>query len=305
MTSKTNVKGIQETSWMESNQPTTVASVVVGNDFNIYNYKTSSISIKVANILSVGGTIILTNGKTSVTTKLEDEAAIHNYMLQQLEYLIEKYNKVTGVYAQLAWETFASRQAAKEYFQSEAWKSSKLYKLNALDALLPALVDYEDDRQLNILSWSEQKRLGTLWNGAAKARVFRKDLEKDIPNQEVTTAIQPAVGKELRIGEFGPYAANPRGYISTVTDEIEAKVVNKWYYDQPEFRVQTIDDKLQELTELRQWFQDIKDKVRKLDRNKVKPTEETLAKYERLEQLEFEVGTTLDAVPIHLLSVGQ
>lgn len=290
------VKNINELSWVESNQPTTKTKVIVGKDFNVYNYRVSKYSMKIANVLAVGGTVVLTDNKSTVTVRLEDEEQVLNYQLQQLEYLLSRYNKITGYYAKLAWQQFSSRDEAIKYFQSEDWKSRKLFKLNALDVLLEALTGFEADRRQNIHSWAESKRRARLWNEAAKMGIFKRDWEQDLPNQDVTTPIQPGVEGQVRIGEFGPYPTFTGPYAPTPTDQLEAAIVNAWYYNQPEFRVPSLDEQIAELEELRAWFEQYKYHAR---RNNVrKPQARTIEKFERLEFLEIEVGTYLEELTI-------
>lgn len=289
---KVNAKHISEVTWAESNQPTTVALVIVDKFFNIYNYKTAEFSMKAANILAVGGTLILTDNKASITIKLQDEAAVLNYQLQQLEYLISKYTKITGFYAKLAYEHFGSRAEAIKFFQSTNWKENKLFKLNALDALREPLVEFEEAKRVNILHWSESMRVTSLWNEAAKMRVFFKDTKKDLPNQDVTAPVQPMVQGQIKYSEEGPYATFTGDYWSTPADELEQKIVNAWFYNHEEFRKPTEDELANELEELREWFEQYKYNAR---RNKVtRPQAETVSKFERLEYLEVEVGTYLN-----------
>ena len=306
------LRHVSQMEWVDTNQPKATAYVIYKHDINEYNYKTlmakeqdgayehNSLLMKMANILAVGGTIQMTDGKKNIECKLEDTELVEMFQLAQLEYLMSKYKKVTGFYAKLAWEYFTNRLDAIRFFKSEDWKNTKATRLNkmfALDALLPALAEFTQEKQIQIMSIQEQKRQALIWTQAAhrKVSIFKRDVDKDLPNQDVTTSIQPIIDVQVAYGESGPYLRKGKKYISTETDKIEAKVVNAWLYNQPEFRVQTLDEKLEELQELRTWFNDYSNMVRQ---GRQHIDAESIAKYDRLEQLEFEVGLALDSVSL-------
>jgi len=304
------LRHVSQMEWVDTNQPKATAYVIYKHDINEYNYKTlmakeedgayehNSLLMKMANILAVGGTIQMTDGKKNIECKLEDTELVEMFQLAQLEYLMTKYKKVTGFYAKLAWEYFANRLDAIKFFESEDWKNTKATKLNkmfALDALLPALAEFAQEKEIQIMSIQEQKRQAAIWTQAAKIGVFRKHILQDLPNQDVTTPLQPVVDVKVEYGESGPYLGKGRGYFSTLADQIEAKVVNTWLYNHLEFRVQTLDEKLEELQELRTWFNDYSNMVRQ---GRQHIDAESIAKYDRLEQLEFEVGLALDSVSL-------
>lgn len=288
------MKNVFDISYVESNQPQTTVRVEVGKDFNLSNLKYNKAAMKLANVLSVGGTVVITDNKTSVTVRLEDAELIKHFQLCQLEYLLSKYNKITGPYAKIARQYFSDRKESKEFFASKAWKEAKerIYKTNVLDALVPALMGYEEERLCGYRDYAERKRLDNMWTQAAKAKVFKADVDKDLPNQDVTTAIQRDIDLSIRIGETGPYVDKGRNYVSTPADELEAKIVNAWFYKHPAFRKPSQDELADELETLREWFEQYKYNAR---RNGVKkPQADTIAKYERLEYLEIEVGTYLN-----------
>lgn len=289
MKKTTAIKSINEVTWAESNQPT-VAEIKTGKDFNLRNYKSSEYTMKVANILAAEGTIVIDKEEY----KLNDPSVTEHFKLEQLEYLITKYNKVTGEPARTAREYFNNRDEAKAFFNSPAWKAEKAkhFKLNVLEVLVPTLM-VQQEEFLQVQAYREDKAKQQRLNvEMIRARVQREDVLKDLPNQGVSIAIQPAIEGKVKIGEWGPYVTFTGNYESTPAQILEAKIVNAWLYNQEEFRVPSREEQATELEELREWFEQYKYNAR---RNGItKPNAKTVEKFERLEQLEIEVGTYLN-----------
>lgn len=294
------MKNITTTTWAESNSVITV-EIKVGKEFNIYNYTTSDYTMKAANILTAGGTIVINN----IPHKVTDQDVIEHFQLQQLDFLIHKYNKVTGDGAILARKFFTSRPEAKAFFASPSWAQQKArhFKLNALEVLVPTLMAIQEQVLLE-QAFKESKRTETRLNiEMIRAGVKREDLTKDLPNQGVTTAIAPAIEAQQKLGETGPYVTFTGNYTSTTMQVIESRIVNTWLYNQPEFRVPSKEDQANELEQLREWFQDLKEVARTFGEAAFRAeVAEHVTKYERLETLEIEVGTYLnDRVAAHIL----
>lgn len=262
----------------------------------------------VADVLNHGGTIVVTlpynNNMPIKVVRCEDEEHVLHWQLEQLEYLVTKYAKINSqFYKDLGNSIFRGINHARMFYQGTAWEAMKkaVNRYTILDgAYKEAVAYFEEQRQVNLLSWAEQQRLASLWTQAAKTRIFKQDIILDLPNQDVTAPIT-VVSDKAKINEYDKmlkrssktvYWKNKRKEITTYADYIEARIVNAWFYNQEEFRKPSQDELAKELEELREWFEQYKYHAR---RNKVaKPNQLTVLKYERLEQLEIEVGTYLN-----------
>ena len=295
---KNNYKEYTELSWKETNDPETIAQVTVSKNFNLSNYKQAEDIMKLANLLAIGGTAVM----LGIKHKLRNLELVNHYQLAQLEYVLSKNYQVKQWLRKTArvngFKTFGD---ARKYFSTSEWAAAKeenKWKVNVIDiALLPTLMD-EREKYLVELDVKEQRRyLSMLWVDmlrveGLKELVKREDLLKDLPNQQVTAAIAPSIEVQQRIGEDGPYISYKGDYENRYAQEIEAKIVNAWFYNNEAFRVQSLDDLVDELETLREWFEQYKYNAR---RNGVtKPQAAIVEKFERLQFLEIEVGTYLE-----------
>lgn len=295
---KTNqiTKHISTVTWADSNQGI-IITLVTGKEFNIYNYKSSPYTMKLSNNLASGGDVIL-NG---ITHRLDDEDTVFHFQLEQLEYLLSKYNKITGAPARLARDVFGDRDTAKKYFESNSWKQAKksYFKLNVLEVLVPTLAQAQEaillDRAIKDARKYESRLNITMLRDL---KVVREDLLKDLPNQSVTTSIAPAIEMQQKIGEYGPYITFNGNYTSTNLAVLESRAINAWFYNQQEFRVPSREEQATELEELRQWFQELKEVLKRFSEEQVRQffakDPAVVTKYERLETLEIEVGAYLE-----------
>lgn len=289
------VTGTLETlAWPATNYPSAVLTIpTIGKDYNLYNYKDckGNNNMKVANVLGAGGTVIL----EGVEYRLEDEDMVRHYQLEQLQYALNTYKKLTGEAARLAKVHFKDRDDARRILKSQEYLQNKeLYKwkTNVLDILEPQLAQAQEKLLLaQELKEAGERRL-RLYQEMLQAGVRTEDFKKEIPNQDTTIAFSPSIEVQHKVGEFGPYTTFTGRDRSTHLDEVEAKIVNTWYYNREEFRVPTLEDQLEELAELREWFQTYKDNARRQGLSK--PQQATIDKFERLEHLEIEVSDYLD-----------
>lgn len=300
-----NKKFIQELNWAATNEPKQEAAVLISKAYNLSNYRYGTIAMKIANLLAVGGTIHVVNSKSITTITNDDENIIHHFMLEQAEYLLlgkdfeYPYGRqVRGTYAKFLKEEFGDRTTAIDFFKSKAWadekEAFKYAKFNLLDLLLDPLMEAQEQYILKAFTIKEQKRMSVLRTEYYKAGIKRELFLGDLPNQDVTTPIQPAPQIERKFTEEGPYVSFHGDYISTEADQTEAKIVNAWFYEHEEFRVLTLDEQLSELQDLREWFEKLKQVSRQVGVSGF--TQDILDKFERLEQLEVEVGHYLEDV---------
>ena len=302
---KTNItKHISEVTWLESNQGITII-IKTGRDFNIYNYKSSPYTMKLANNLAAGGEVIL----DGVTHRLEDEDTIEHFQLEQLEYLTTKYNRITGDGARLARKFFNNRNEADAFFKSPSWAQAKArhFKLNVLEVLVPTLMTAQEQVLLE-QAYKDYKKYESRLNviGLRDLKIRREDILKDLPNQGVTTAIAPTLEAQQKIGEAGPYVTFNGDYSSSQLAVLESRMVNAWLYNQEEFRVPSKEEQATELEELREWFQELKEVLRRFSEEQVREffakDPAVVTKYERLETLEIAVGTYLEKDPVITLA---
>lgn len=204
--------------------------------------------------------------------------------------LIRKGTPLVGEAAKKCRKYFKNREVANIYFNSEEWEALKpsiIWKNNVLDTeYYNALLSFEDIRQQNLEDFFAKKALPTLRTEAVKAGVYRNHWEaEDIPMNQVTPLQLPrtdytAKGKARTKYELAPNA------------DFEAKVVNIWLNRREEFYIPTLDDQIAELKVLREWFEQYKYNARRA--GVAKPQATTVAKFERLEFLEIEVGPCLE-----------
>lgn len=279
------------------------AMVEYGKDVSYYNYKdmTNPTVRKVQNILAAGGTIVLVDSldeDEGYFIKLSDLSVVKGMALLQLEYMLDRYNNLTDQYWLAIFDRLfkKNRIRAARYFASSHWDTWKkeltTTKFYVLDALAEPIIELEQDRSIQTMTLKEQKRMAALLTQAHQLGVWEALKEgKVYPNQEVTAPESDLIDVQVRYGEYGPYISKGTETTQTKADTMEAYLVNAYYFENG-FRVESMDDKLEELAKLREWWTSYSTQAR---RTKVaKPQAKTIEKYERLEELEAEVGAILD-----------
>lgn len=306
--------------WMFSNHPTNTLVVTVGKAFNIDNYKyNQTVAMLIANLLAVGSSVRLVQGKSIVTIKCHDEVLIDHYRLEQVGYMLmgqydydkREYKNANGptsmatfkkhnegsFYYQLLKTQFNSLQPALEFFNSAAWKDEMetyRWKYNLLELLVPALCDFQEEYLLTskALQYNVAKEKALLRNEYYQLGIDSKLFNGEIPNQDVQALQMPGIKVQQKFIEGqAPYISTTGDYEVTPNSEIEAKLVNAWYYSHDEFRLPSHDEQLQELAELEEWFAVVKHVARLTNQRTF--DEETLAKFDRLEELQFKYGYDL------------
>lgn len=309
------MKSINRFEWHESNDPTQTAKVVYGRDISYYNYRdlANPVVQKVMNLLAVGGTVYLVAYETAktgyeITLKHEDRARCIQYQMIQLDYLVNKYNRVKNEYYQKLLDIkFPSINHARMYFHTGSWEAEKREllktKLSSLDALEEPIIELAQSQAVNIMSVQEQKRIANLY-AAAKELGVLEDLKakKVYPNQSVTAPLSPEIDFQVGYGEDGPYISSGDNLRNTRGDIMEAYLVNAWLFKNG-FREESLDDQLEELVKLREWWVTYSSQARRT--GVANPQARTVEKYERMVQLEGEIGHILDQVPTHLLAIMQ
>lgn len=307
-------KHIKGLAWHEVKDPRQSAKVVYGKDFSYYNYKDRTDNVvgetitKMIDLLSVGGTIYLVENPED-----EEGYEIHRkdnrplciqYQMIQLDYLTGKFKARIDnpYYKQLLTMKFPARSErqsianASSYFRTDDWLREKeqlqITKANVLDMLIEPIIELAQPRALQVMTLQEQKRIANLKTEANRLNVLSDMSEgKVYPNQEVTQALSEEIDFSVGYGEFGPYISKGTNKRHTTADTMEAYIVNAWLYNNG-FRVETLDDQLEELDKLRQWFECYKRNAKRVAPTNIQA--KTVEKFERLEWLEVEVGHILD-----------
>jgi hypothetical protein len=282
--------------WQETNTPGTWGLVIVDKAFNLNNYKSDSTKVmKIANVLSLGGTVTVQyrNGATNI--RVNDSELIEHFMLEQAEYCINHGYKMYGKLGRFMKSLFANRVEAAKFFKSTGWleemEEYKFAKYNLVDLLLPVLMEAQEDYLLNRLNKESDKRVAQLRTEYYKLGINKKYFMGELPSCEVTTPTTAAPEVTQEFGEDGPYISYAGKDIITKADEVEAKLVQTWLF-QNGFSSPSLEEQMEELESLRDWFKELK--AQAVPGFTVQP--EMVDKYVRLEELEAEVGFYLAPV---------
>lgn len=295
MTNQSNIMVFNMT-WQETNTPGTWGLVVVDKAFNLNNYKADSAKVmKIANVLSLGGTITVQyrNGATNI--RVNNSELVEHFFLEQAEYNIGKGYKMFGALGRFMKSMFQDRVEAAKFFKSPQWAKEKeeykYAKYNLVDMLLPVLMEAQEDYLLNRLNKENDARLAQLRTEYYKLGINKKYFMGELPSCEVTTPTVTAPEVTQEFGEDGPYISYAGKDIITKADEVEAKLVQTWLF-QNGFSTPSLEEQMEELETLRTWFKELK--AQATTGFTVQP--EMVDKYVRLEELEAEVGFYLAQV---------
>lgn len=306
-------KSINALSYLESNQYGVEVVVRIGQSFNIGNYLSDTgRAMKLANVLACDGTVTLSNGKSVVTVKSYDEDAKEHFQLEQACYLlmgrrlsikgidIYEYPKgkatpIEGYFARVLKSNFKNRAEAVAYFNSPQWAQEvkSHFKFNLLDCLVDPLCQFQEEYLIsnrNSRIEDAQKR-ALLRTEYYQLGLDNKLFKGELPNQEVTPLELPSIAVQRRYIEGeAPYVSYTGDYKTTSNSELEAKIINQWFYEHEEFRVPSYDEQLQELYELELWFDIFKEMSKELKAIGLSTEwagDEATAMFDRLEELRF------------------
>lgn len=269
-------------------------------EFNLNNYKTHPKTMMLANVLAMGGVIKL----AGEFHYLDDWDLIEHYRLAQLEWAIGQRYKNSNFTlmdqeldtAALNW--FNTLGEARKYFTTTEWETTReqhKWKANLLDIMKPQLMEAQEKYLLEKQEQEDRKHRAVLINEMYEMGLKSEDYKKDLPNQEVTPLALPSIEVQERYMEGeAPYISYTGEDEVRYYNEVEAKLVNAWYYNNG-FRVPTLDDQIEELAKLREWFETYKYNIKRT--GPTKPQAKTLEKFEQLEFLEIEVGPYTDGQP--------
>lgn len=282
--------------WAETNTPGTWGLVVVDKGFNLNNYKSDSTKVmKTANVLALGGTITVQYRNGASNVKVNNKQLVEHFMLEQAEYLISKGIKMYGDLGRFMKSMFLNRQEAAAFFKSPQWleekEEYKYAKYNLVDMLLPVLMEAQEDYLLDRLNKDTETRLAQLRTEYYKLNIDKKLFTGELPSCEVTVSTTPRPEVSQGWSEEGSYISYSGDSVTTKADEVEAKLVQTWLF-QNGFRTLSIEEQMEELETLRAWFAELKASA--TTGFTVQP--EMVDKFVRLEELEAEVGFYLAPV---------
>lgn len=182
------------------------------------------------------------------------------------------------------------------YLKSENYRiNQERYKPSRLlaDAIEPILAEERGDFFRKNQSKEELYTVPQLREQLKLLEITTKEF-MTAPAQ-VTPRFSPLIIPEriFREGQAPSWVFDSTKTASSHTQEIEARIVNAWYAKQndPAFHIPTMDEQERELQDLREWFQTLR--LQQWARP-TKLTEEDVAKYVRLQELEDKVGYYLN-----------
>ena len=213
-------------------------------------------------------------------------AKLHDPVLRELAAFVQSgMKKQLTDYLRAGFET--------EFFRAQP----QLVAMRIInDAILDLLQKYDD---VNLAEES-----------AAYAALLLKSFEHKpgLPNQEVTTNQLPNINHKMKFGSF--ISSGARGgkayngehwtsdtdgtYVDAPAAQLEADIVNAWYYEHEEFRIPTRDELQEEYDNLSLEYEDLKHKLRQLNRNAArcdKGFRQFILKFARLQELSDILGT--------------
>ena len=282
--------------WTETNTPGTWGLVVIDKAFNLNNYKSDSTKVmKIANVLSMGGTVTVQYRNGASNVSVNNTETVEHFFLEQAEYNIGKGYKMFGALGRYMKSMFTDREEATAFFKSPQWAKEKeeykYAKYNLVDMLLPILMEAQEDYLLDRLNKDTETRLAQLRTEYYKLSIDKKLFTGELPNCDVTIPTTPRPEVTQGWSEEGSYISYSGDAITTKADEIEAKLVQTWLF-QNGFSTPSLEEQMEELETLRTWFKELK--AQAVTGFTAQP--EMVDKYVRLEELEAEVGFYLAPV---------
>lgn len=279
--------------------------VVAGKDINIKNFRQP----KLGNLYSIGATIKVKFKDRTATYQLKDQDLVHDFRLARLEYIVlgrtwsngkHEYpngrGQIHGYYKRFMDENFEDKKAAVAYLKSPEFKAMKAALPNTFDLLRDAMLE---DLADTFNQWLQQAVLRTslLKLPSIKTQMYKLGLKVDTDaplRNEVTPVYTNVPYRFVRKSDDGLRVSVAKKEELIYSDLFEAHLVDAWLEQRPEFRVPTLDEQMQELLTLRDWFAEYKAAARA--NNMAWISQEDIIKFERLEELEFEVGPYVDAL---------
>ena len=295
--------------------------VDVPKKYNIYTYNSTDFGYnlqtqKIMNLLAHGHYIILTYNDKEYPLAVPSRKFIDTMILDQIAYLLitKGYSRLTDTFLQnyLAL-TFATVKDAKEYLQSDEFitevrLAERYITLN--NSIRDVLLDIEQDkatqRELLQDSW-KQAQLQDFYTTELKPMLpaTLQDPAKlaGIPNQEVTAPVRDRINYQVgfaaeQLGTKKEFTSSYiKAYDKTITatvDQLEAQLVNAWYYANPEYHVPSRDELVDELEQLQSEYEDLRFNciAKNLTAKEVKQlVADFTPKYIRMLELQEKLGT--------------